>query len=81
VTTVSSTPGEEERAVWGVTVSEQLPLGPGITYGTSPERAQVWIGPETLGVGKTYRVTIMYTVGGDVVVASGQATFTWWPPD
>jgi len=81
ITTVPSTQGEASRAVWGFTVSEQLPLGPGITYGISPERANVWTGPESLGVGKTYRVSIMYTVGGDVAVASGEATFTWWPPD
>jgi len=67
--------------VWSFTVSEQSPVGPGVVYGKSPRGATVWAGPESLAVSKMYHVAVTYTVGGDVAVASGGATFTWFPPD
>jgi hypothetical protein len=70
-----------ERVVWGFTVSEQYPVGSAIRYGAPPDGASVWQAPESLDAGSTYRVTVMMTVGGDVMVASGSATFTYWPPD
>jgi hypothetical protein len=79
VTTVSAIP--EEEVMWGFTVSEQAPLGPAIVYGTNPRGANVWTQPKHLSVGKTYRITVTYTVGGDALVASGATTFTWFPPD
>jgi len=81
VTRVPANSSEVERVVWGFTVSEQSPVGPGIVYGVSPKNATVWTAPEVLDVGRTYRVTVAYTVGGDVVVGSGTATFVWFPPD
>ena len=71
----------EEEVMWGFTVSEQAPVGPAIIYGHNPKGADVWTGPKPLSVGKTYRVHVAYTVGGDVLVASGSTTFTWFPPD
>jgi hypothetical protein len=71
----------DQRAVWGWTVSEQYPVGPDIVYGFSPDGATVWAEPEQLEVGREYRVNIVYTVGGDVMVASGTRTFRWYPPD
>jgi hypothetical protein len=81
VATVPASSNDVERAIWGFTVPERAPVGPGINYGKSPRNATVWRGPEALAVGKTYHITVMYTVGGDGVVASGGATFTWFPPD
>jgi hypothetical protein len=81
VTALPAIPEGAERPVWGFHVPEQTPLGPGVTYGEAPTRAQVWVGPEPLAVGGRYRVAVAYLVGGDVVTASGQLTFTWFPPD
>lgn len=80
VTTVEASP-VDERVVWGWTVPEQEPVGPTIIYGANPRDAAVWAPAEPLDVGTEYRVTVMHTVGGDVVVASGTTTFTWFPPD
>jgi hypothetical protein len=71
----------ESETVWGLTVSEQHPIGPAITYGDNPRGADVWVQPQSLAVGQQYRVWVAYTVGGDVIVASGSALFTWFPPD
>jgi len=67
--------------MWGFTVSEQAPLGPAIVYGENPKSAQVWTEPKPLSVGARYRISVMYTVGGDGMVASGMTTFIWFPPD
>jgi hypothetical protein len=80
VTMVAAT-SADERAIWGFHVPEATPTGPAISYGVSPAHATVWQGPEALEVGETYRVTVMVLVGGDVEVANGSATFTWFPPD
>jgi hypothetical protein len=81
VVAVPASSSEAERVVWGFTVSEQAPLGPDLTYGLKPRNSSVWKEPEALVVGKTYRVTVGYTVGGDVLVSGGSASFTWFPPD
>ena len=80
VTTVEASP-IDERVVWGWTVSEQFPVGPRIIYGFSPDGATVWAEPEQLEIGPQYRVEVRYTIGGDVVVASGSRTFYWYLPD
>ncbi len=81
VTTVPATPGEAEQLVWAFNVPEQSPVGPAVAYGEAPSRANVWAGPEPLVIGKRYRVTVRYIVGGDGVAASGELTFPWFPPD
>jgi hypothetical protein len=81
VTALPATSEGAERPVWGFQVPEQTPLGPGVPYGEAPDRAHVWAGPEPLVIGARYRVAVAYVVGGDVVTASGQLTFTWFPPD
>jgi hypothetical protein len=73
--------GGNGRVIWGFTVPEDSPVGSGIRYGTAPEGANVWHAAESLEVARTYRVTVMMTVGGDAVVASGTATFANFPPD
>lgn len=80
VATVEPSP-LDERVVWGFAVPEQRPIGPPVVYGARPSGATVWTGPEPLEVGKQYRVSVMYTIGGDGVAASGERTFTWFPPD
>jgi hypothetical protein len=81
VIAVAATPSAPEEAVWGFLVPEQSPLGPTVAYGKAPSRADVWAGPEVLAVGGRYRVVVQYTVGGDVAIASGEATFIWFPAD
>lgn len=81
VTALADEPGEEERIVWLFTVAEERPIGPPVTYGESPPGATVWVEPEGLELGEPYRVEVMLTVGGDVLVASGESDFTWFPPD
>lgn len=81
LTSVPDAPGDPARTIWGFTVPERSPIGPAVTYGESPRSASVWADPESLEIGVPYRVRVAYTVGGDVLVASGEATFTWFPPD
>ncbi len=78
---VPSSANEPERTVWSVTVPEQAPVGPTLSYGRNPSNAISVHPAEPLAVGAQYRVWVMYTVGGDGIVASGQATFTWYPLD
>ena len=61
--------------MWGFTVSEQIPIGPGVRYGSAPRGANVSIAAQTLSSGAEYRVLVMYTVGGDGVAAMGQLLF------
>ena len=75
VATVPSTPGAAGTVVWGFTVPENSPVGPGVVYGAAPARASVWTPPVPLEAGTTYRVSVAQTVGGDVLVASGDAVF------
>jgi hypothetical protein len=76
VVTVSSTPGAIEESMWGFSVSEQSPIGPGIHYGTAPVGATVWTQPRSLVAGATYRVRVIQTVGGDGLLGSGERVFT-----
>lgn len=69
------------NVVWAFNVPENAPVGPGILYGSAPRNATVWAGPQALEVGTQYEVTVLYTVGGDVVSARGSAVFTWYPLD
>jgi hypothetical protein len=75
VTALPTNTGEQETVVWGITASEQYPVGPPITYGIKPRFADLRTGPQALVSGRTYRVTVRYTVGGDVVTAGGSLTF------
>lgn len=61
--------------MWGFSVPERYPLGPGIRYGEAPTGASVWTPAQPLQAGTTYRVSVMLTVGLDVAVASGTRTF------
>jgi hypothetical protein len=75
-------PGAQETTVWSFRVPEQSPLRPDVTYGNAPGRATVWTGPQQLVPGTRYRVHVRMTVGEDVMIASGETTFTaWYPPD
>jgi hypothetical protein len=76
VVTVPSTPGVNEESVWGISVSERTPIGPAIRYGIAPAGATVWTQPHALVAGATYRVRVMQTVGGDVVIGRGERLFT-----
>ena len=79
---LSTQPGELDKMVWGFSVSERQPVGPSIVYGNNPVGSTVSHQPETLVPGAQYRVTILYTVGGDGIVASGSTTFVGqWGPD
>jgi hypothetical protein len=75
VTAVGATPIADE-VVWGLTVPERAPVGPGIVYGEAPSGASVWAAPRTLAAGVTYRVRVAYVVGGDAVAGAGDRTFT-----
>ena len=76
VVTVPSTAGVNEESVWGFSVPEKNPIGPAIQYGIAPAGATVWTKPHALVAGATYRVRVMQTVGGDVLVGSGERLFT-----
>jgi hypothetical protein len=76
VTTVAAAPGEA-RAVWGFTVPEREPQVSGVVYGKAPKRATTWHAPEDLERGRTYQVSVMYLVGGDVLSGGGSTNCTW----
>ena len=81
LTALPATPEGAERTVWAFQVPEDTPVGPAVTYGEAPSGATVLAGPEPLVNGRRYRVAVRYIVGGDAVAASGDLTFTWFPPD
>lgn len=66
----------DETPLWAFTVPENATVGPGVLYGSAPERATVSSAPQALSPGTVYRVILTQTVGGDVAVAGGEATFT-----
>jgi hypothetical protein len=76
VVTVPSTPGVSEESMWGFSVPEQSPVGPGIRYGVAPVGATVWTQPRALVPGANYRVRVIQTVGGDGLLGSGERVFT-----
>jgi hypothetical protein len=76
VETVPAGAGASVQTVWGFTVPENTPVGPGIRYGQAPNGANVWFAPEPLVTGTSYRIRVTQTVGGDVLVGSGEALFT-----
>jgi hypothetical protein len=76
VTTVAAAPADE-LPVWGFTVPERAPLASGVAYGRPPRRGTSWHSPENLVHGRSYRVSVMYTVGGDVQTGGGSTTFKW----
>ncbi|HET7565395.1 MAG TPA: hypothetical protein VFJ96_10395 [Gemmatimonadaceae bacterium] len=67
---------QSDSAVWGVTVPGDRLLSPGVRYGTTPPHATVWTAAQSLQPGVTYRVQISYLVGGDVLGAQADTTFT-----
>jgi hypothetical protein len=69
-------PPEQEISVWAFSVSEQSPARPGISYGKAPNGAKTWQPPMPLVGGTTYKVSVGYTIGGDIQTAGGSATFT-----
>lgn len=76
VSTVPPTGGGQPVNVWSFYVPENQPIGPFVTYGTAPAGATVTTQPQALVAGSTYRVQVFHTVGGDVLVSTGEATFT-----
>lgn len=77
VVTVPSSPGESEESRWAFSVPENTPVGPGLRYGVTPAGATTWTPAHVLVPGTAYRVRVMQTLGGDVVVAGGEKIFTY----
>jgi len=70
------------RVVWTFTMPQQTPAGPRIVYGRPPSGAVHSTQSEPLVVGQRYRVRVMYVPDGrDAALASGEVSFTWFPPD
>lgn len=76
VETVPSSTGGSVETVWAFSVPENNPVGPGIRYGQAPSGARVWLAPQPLVAGTSYRIRVMQTVGGDGLLGSGEAVFT-----
>jgi hypothetical protein len=76
VETVPSSTSVSPELVWAFFVSESQPVGPWIRYGQAPTGANVSVAPQSLVTGATYRVRVVQTLGGDVVVGSGERLFT-----
>ena len=77
VETVPSTTGGvgAGEIVWGFSVPERNPVGPGIRYGHAPSGATS-PAPRPLVAGTSYRVVVQHTVGGDGLLGHGEAVFT-----
>ena len=75
VVTVPSA-GATEEVMWFFSVPENAPIGPSIRYGVTPAGITFWSPAQPLVTGTSYRVRVMQTVGGDVVVAGGEKVFT-----
>jgi hypothetical protein len=71
----ATSPGEPETLVWGFTVPELTPLGPGVRYGSLPTGATAMVPAQSLRVGATYRVYVTFLVGGDVSTSEGSRIF------
>jgi hypothetical protein len=67
--------GEPVAMVWGFTVSELTPLGPGVRYGQAPRGATEMMPAQPLRAGASYRVWVSFVVGGDVISADGERIF------
>ena len=80
VSTVAASPADAQQ-MWGFSVPESQPVGPFIRYGVNPPGATVWVDAQPLQPGTQYVVSVWLTIGGDVVVAYGETTFTWYPLD
>jgi hypothetical protein len=61
--------------MWYFAVPENAPIGPSIRYGVMPVGITFWSPPRALVAGASYRVRVMQTLGGDVVVAGGEKVF------
>jgi len=75
VSIVPSAPGTEET-VWSFSVPERTPIGPAVRYGTPPASATVSTKPRALLAGATYRIRVMYIIGGDGLAGQGERLFT-----
>ena len=75
VETVPSSIGGSVQTVWGFSVPETNPVGPGIRYGQAPSGASIWSGPHPLVAGTRYHIRVAQTVGGDGLLGSGEAVF------
>lgn len=75
VSIVPSAPGSEET-VWSFSVPERTPIGPSVAYGTPPAGATVSTEPRALLAGATYRIRVMYIIGGDGLAGQGEGVFT-----
>jgi hypothetical protein len=64
-------PGQAPAQVWALAGVLQS----GIAYADEPTGSTVYVPPQALGAG-TYRVEVQNLIGGDVLGASGNATFT-----
>jgi hypothetical protein len=70
-----NTPGGQPKLMWAFT--DPYGFVPAIQYSAAPPHADVWVAPAALTSGTTYRVTVEYVLGGDVLTSSGETTFTW----
>jgi len=75
VSILPSAPGSEET-VWSFSVPERTPIGPAVRYGTPPAGATVSTEPRQLLAGATYRIRVMYIIGGDGLAGQGERLFT-----
>src|SRR5437868_13578658 len=70
-------PGASPVLVWSLSAAETAPMGPRVIYGVTPRGATADHAAQPLVHGVTYRVTVQYVVGGDVVSGSGSEVFSY----
>jgi hypothetical protein len=75
VETVPPTGNGIPETFWSFSVPENQPVGPWIRYGQAPARAHIGVAAKPLVAGN-YRITVVQTVGGDVLEGGGEALFT-----
>jgi hypothetical protein len=65
----------DPAVIWDVSAPENAEMGPPVIYGHVPAGAAAGIAAQPLQSGSTYRVSILSTIGGDVIGAEAEKTF------
>lgn len=75
ILTVEPAQPDPPLVFWGLS-AERAFIAPPIRYGSVPPGAGQTVGPVDLDPQRTYRIRVMHNVGGDVITAHGETTFT-----
>jgi hypothetical protein len=73
---LATPPANDPVTVWSILAPENAQMGPPVQYGLTPRGARTTSAAQLLVAGRTYRVSIVSTIGLDVASAYAEKTFT-----